>query len=113
MAGNTIEERHRKTCLFWSIYSLERAESLRLLRQSTIRDHDITIPKPDMQPSTSTTSTHSLLDSVNTARIYGLIYDDIYSARALAQLSDTRVARIHALAAEWQRISRIKAENLV
>lgn len=113
MTGDTIEERHRKTRLFWSIYSLERGVSLRLARPSTIRDHDITIPEPEPETSTSTATTQSLLESVNAARIYGLVYDDIYSPRALAQPAGTRTARVHALAAEWEEISTSKAEHLV
>ncbi|KAH8879728.1 hypothetical protein GQ53DRAFT_800065 [Thozetella sp. PMI_491] len=112
MASDTVEERHRKTCLFWSIYSLERPVSLRLARSSTIRDHDITITKPNPQPSTSPVIRQSLLDSVNSARIYGLVYDEIYSPRALAQPAETRAALVHTLAAEWQEVSTNKAEHL-
>ncbi|KAH6962340.1 fungal-specific transcription factor domain-containing protein [Ilyonectria sp. MPI-CAGE-AT-0026] len=112
MTGDTIEERHRKTRLFWSIYSLERGVSLRLARPSTIRDHDITIPEPKPETSTSTAIIQSLLESVNAARIYGLVYDDIYSPRALAQPAETRTARVHALAAEWEEILTSKAVHL-
>ncbi|SPO06967.1 uncharacterized protein DNG_09661 [Cephalotrichum gorgonifer] len=113
MTGDTVEERQRKTYLFWSIYSLERGVSLRLARPSTIRDHDITISKPDPQPSTSAAIRRSLLDSVNAARIYGLVYDEIYSPRALAQPAGTLATRVHTLAAEWQEISTSKAEHLM
>lgn len=113
MTGDTAEERHRKTCLFWSIYCLEKGLSLRLARPSTIRDYDITISKPDPQPSTSAAIGQSLLDSVNAARIYGLVYDEIYSPRALAQPAETRTARVHALAAKWREILTSKAEHLV
>lgn len=113
MAGDAVEERHRKTRLFWHIYSLERVVSLRLQHPSTIRDDYITVPKPEAQPSASVAFRQSLLDSVNAARIYGLLFDNIYNPRALAEPQEVRGARIDALAAEWLEVSISKAENLV
>lgn len=95
------------------MYVLERSVSLCLVRPSTIRDRDIMIPRPG--PSTITTSiaSHGLPDSVNSARLYGLIYDDIYSPKALVQPPAVRLGRIHEIAAEWRDVVASNARHWV
>lgn len=112
-AAYPLEDPHRVARLFWSVYSLERGVSLRLARSSTIRDHSITIPRPGPQPVAGVTIGYSLADMVNAARIYALIYDEIYSPKALAQPKQTRTAYVHALASEWRESIANRAQHIV
>lgn len=110
---DTLEERLRRARLFWSIYCLEKGTALCLMRPSTIQDHYITISWPDTQASDTAAAHPSLPHSTNTARLCGLIYDDIYSPKALAEPPTTRAARVHALAAEWRRALSSKTQYWV
>ncbi|KAH6665305.1 hypothetical protein F5X68DRAFT_265761 [Plectosphaerella plurivora] len=101
-APEASEDRNCKSRLWWSVYVLERSISLCLVRPSTIRDRDIMIPRPEPQLIASPTVSHGLPDLVNCGRLYGLIYDEIYSPRALAQPPTTRLARVQEIAAEWR-----------
>jgi hypothetical protein len=95
------------------VYVLERSVSLCLVRPSTIRDRDIMIPRPGPSPITSSIASHGLPDSVNSARLYGLIYDDIYSPKALVQPPAVRLGRVHEIAAEWRDIVASNAQHWV
>jgi hypothetical protein len=54
-----------------------------------------------------------LPDSVNSARLSGLIYDDIYSPKALAQPPAVRLGRVHEIAAEWREVVASNAQHWV
>jgi hypothetical protein len=112
-ATDPPEDRNRKTSLFWSVYVLERSVALCLVRSSIIRDRDIMIPRPGPSSITSSIASHGLPDSVNSARLYGLIYDDIYSPKALVQPPTVRLARIHEIAAEWRDVLVSNAQHWV
>ncbi|KAL1792257.1 hypothetical protein ACET3X_010008 [Alternaria dauci] len=102
-SGLSPEERHRRFCLFWSTYCLERPTALRLARPSTIRDQHITIPKPEQYPTLHglNSSRQSLIHAVEMSRLYGRAYDDLFSPSALALPAAHRITHAQAIAAEW------------
>ncbi|KAL4964359.1 putative C6 transcription factor [Aspergillus stella-maris] len=96
------DERERRLTLFWSIYSMDRALSLRLGRAATIPDYDIDVPD-----SMETYSIGEPWKSAGTlwielARVQGLVYERLYSAAALRQSEATRAAEARNLAAQMQ-----------
>ncbi|KAL4798777.1 hypothetical protein BDV19DRAFT_376652 [Aspergillus venezuelensis] len=95
-------EVQRNMGLFWAVYALEKALSLRLGRPSTIRDQDVTIPRPAMNREMTSPAFHRAPDWIDVARLYGHLYDSLYSPTALAQPSSVRESRTRALASELE-----------
>ncbi|KAH6840669.1 hypothetical protein B0I37DRAFT_384834 [Chaetomium sp. MPI-CAGE-AT-0009] len=104
MASETSEDRRRKNYLFWAVYALERSLSLRLARASTIRDHDITIPKPEMERRPVSVLQFRSLNWIDAACIYGRLYDELFSPSSLGLPLPMRVVRAKALASDWGHI---------
>lgn len=104
MAGETSEDRRRKSYLFWRIYALEKALSLRLVRASTIRDHDVTIPKPEAERRPVSVLQSRSINWIDEAGLYGRLYDDLFSPSSLALPMPTRLALARALASDWEHI---------
>ncbi|CAN9152714.1 unnamed protein product [Alternaria alternata] len=113
-SGLASEERHRRFCLFWSTYCIERPTALRLGRPSTIRDEHITIPKPDQYPTLQglTSSRQSLIHAVEMSRLHGSAYDDLFSPSALALPATHRTTRGQAIAAEWRALIASKESSM-
>ncbi|GFG03281.1 protein STB5 [Aspergillus udagawae] len=110
MAAESAEEGQRKIRLFWALYVLEKAVSLRLGRPSTIRDHDVTVPRPLLDRKMTSLLYNRLPDWIDVASLYGRVYDYVYSPSALAQPVSARESRTRALAAELERIMAARAE---
>ncbi|RDW92920.1 fungal specific transcription factor domain-containing protein [Aspergillus mulundensis] len=104
------EEAQRRRNLFWAVYVLEKAVSLRLGRPSTIRDRDITIPRLRLDRNMTSLSHNKLPDWIEMAELYGRVYDDIYSSHALSQPLAVRESRIKSLASELERMMAIRNE---
>ncbi|KAF7529807.1 hypothetical protein PCG10_006138 [Penicillium crustosum] len=110
MTTEPAEEGQRGIRLFWALYVLEKAVSLRLGRPSTIRDHDITVPRLPLDRKMTSLLHNRLPDWIEVASLYGRVYDNIYSPNALVQPVSTRESRTRALAAELERIMAARVE---
>ncbi|KAJ5955969.1 hypothetical protein N7501_010248 [Penicillium viridicatum] len=113
MATEPAEEARRGIRLFWAVYAIEKAVSLRLGRSSTIRDHDITVPRLLLDRRMTSLLHNRLPDWIEVASLYGRVYDNIYSPNALAQPVSIRESRIRALAAELEKIMASRVEFYV
>ncbi|KAL6351933.1 hypothetical protein LRP88_14745 [Fusarium phalaenopsidis] len=100
MNSEVAEERQYKNRLFWGLYCLEKSIALRLGRCSTIRDHDITIPQPLREQRTSPDWFSSLPDGIELCRLFGLVFDELFSPSALVQPVSVRRSRAKVLSAK-------------
>lgn len=91
-----------KMGLFWSIYCLDKALSLRLGRSSSIQDYDISLPMTFEASAVAEPwkTIHKLW--IRLARIQGKVYELLYSPAALAQPEEDRVSYARQLAEEMQ-----------
>ncbi|KAJ3459660.1 hypothetical protein MRS44_015733 [Fusarium solani] len=103
MNSEVSEERQYKTRLFWGLYCLEKSITLRLGRCSTIRDHDITIPQPLREQRTSPDWFNSLPDGVELCRLFGLVFDELFSPSALVQPVSVRRSRAKVLSTKIEQ----------
>ncbi|PYH69233.1 putative C6 transcription factor [Aspergillus vadensis CBS 113365] len=90
--------------LFWTVYVLDKAVSLRLGRASTIQDYDVT-----SLVNIDTTGLDEPFDKiyllwVRFATIQGKVYELLYSPAALARPESERVAHARQLASEMQQV---------
>ena len=113
MTTEPAEEARRGIRLFWAVYTIEKAVSLRLGRSSTIRDHDITVPRLLLNRRMTSLLHNRLPDWIEVASLYGRVYDNIYSPNALAQPVSIRESRIRALASELEKIMASRVEFYV
>ena len=101
--SEVTEEKQYKTRLFWGLYCLEKAIALRLGRSSTIRDHDITLPQPLREQRTSPDWFASLPDGIELSRLFGLVFDELFSSNALVQPTSVRRSRAKVLSAKMEQ----------
>ncbi|ODM20934.1 hypothetical protein SI65_03987 [Aspergillus cristatus] len=102
MEHDTPSTQQDKMGLFWSIYCLDKALSLRLGRSSAIQDYDISLPM-NFESSTVVQpwkTIHKLW--IRLASIQGKVYEFLYSPAALAQPEEDRVSHARQLAEEMQ-----------
>ncbi|KAJ0418637.1 hypothetical protein BJY00DRAFT_314788 [Aspergillus carlsbadensis] len=102
MATNQPDGAQPKLHLFWAVYVFEKAVALRLRKPSTIRDQDITVSRLALDRKTSSLAYNRLPDCIDVAALYGRLYDDLYSPKALAQPNSARAFRAEALASEFE-----------
>ncbi|KAF4456250.1 hypothetical protein FALBO_15454 [Fusarium albosuccineum] len=76
--------------------------SLRLGRSSTIRDDDVTVPRPLPEQMIRSPWQHMLLDGIEMSNLYGRVFDRLYSPSARAQSATVRTSRARALSAELE-----------
>lgn len=103
IARDDTEIRKRKIRLFWTIYVHEKGLSLRLGRCSTIRDGEITVPRPNMD-SSDTINSGWMPKWIELARLQGLVYDQLYSPSVLLLSRDIRRFRARRLASDVEAI---------
>ncbi|OAL20928.1 hypothetical protein AYO20_11455 [Fonsecaea nubica] len=96
--------------LFWVIYFLEKALSLRLGRASTIPDDDITVPYPGGADTSCPIMLYCQLQ-VKLARLAGRVYLELFSARSLELDADTQRSRVQTLAHDVTMIQQAYALN--
>jgi hypothetical protein len=102
MEHDTESVRQDKINLFWTIYSIDKALSLRLGRAATIQDYDISVPiTPYIFGNVEPWSTIYTL-WIHHARIQGNVYEQLYSPKALNQPEEQRVIQARKLAADLQ-----------
>ncbi|KAL4929699.1 putative C6 transcription factor [Aspergillus undulatus] len=102
MENISLQEKERILTLFWSIYCMDRALSLRLGRAATIPDYDIDVPASLEASTVGEPWKSAYMIWVELARIQGLVYEKLYSAAALRQSEMSRVAEARNLAARMQ-----------
>lgn len=102
-ARDDTEMRKRKIRLFWTIYIHEKGLSLRLGRPSTIRDSEITVPRPKMDNS-DTINWGWMPKWIELARLQGLVYDQMYSPSVLLQSQAIRSSRAMRLASDLEAL---------
>ncbi|KAL3456643.1 hypothetical protein BJX64DRAFT_293904 [Aspergillus heterothallicus] len=110
IAVERVEEGQRKLRLFWAVYALEKAVSLRLGRSSTIKDRDITVPRLALDRTMTSVPFNRFPDWIELASLYGRMHDDLYSPAALAQSTEIRMSRTRALASELEQLIMRRAE---
>ncbi|KAJ3544223.1 hypothetical protein NM208_g3173 [Fusarium decemcellulare] len=113
MASEPTEEKEYRIRIFWALYCLEKATSLRLGRSSTIRDDDVTVPRPLPEQMMKSPWQRMLLDSIEISNLYGRVFDHLYSPSARMQLASVRTSRARALAEELERKMASKAASFI
>jgi hypothetical protein len=89
--------RRQKLVIFWMLYIIDKNLSLRLGQASLIQDYDIDLPLPGVDPS-ALLSTISRLDIwIDTARVMGAIYQQLFSPGALKQTDAVRFQSVQQL----------------
>lgn len=102
MEHDTESVRQDKINLFWTIYTVDKALSLRLGRAATIQDYDISVPmSPNVFGKVEPWNTIYTI-WIHFARIQGNVYELLYSPKALSQPEEQRVAQARKLAADLQ-----------
>jgi hypothetical protein len=83
--------RQQKLVIFWMLYIVDKNLCLRLGQASLFQDYDIDLPWPRANPPSSLASLGHINLWVDSARIMGLIYQQLYSPGALRQPDDVRL----------------------
>ncbi|KAL4867487.1 hypothetical protein BDV12DRAFT_119962 [Aspergillus spectabilis] len=96
------KEKERRLALFWSIYCMDRALSLRLGRAATIPDYDIDLPTSFAGFDVAEPWRTAFALWIELARIQALVYEKLYCPAALRQGETVRVAEARRLAAQMQ-----------
>ncbi|OAX77900.1 hypothetical protein ACJ72_07796 [Emergomyces africanus] len=102
--GVSDDEVYLKQSLFWFIYVLDKDLMLSLGRSSTLQDYDIALrfPSPPADPKFGPWfSMYSVW--VTYARLEALIFEQLYSVRALSESAELRTERTCNLAMETEQ----------
>lgn len=106
IAHEAPQNKYGKIKIFWLIYVVEKGLSLRLGRSSTIRDNDVTVPRP--QADTYGFSEPTLMclfpECTRLATLQGMVYDQIYSPASLCQPQEVRASRARQLAGQLDEL---------
>ncbi|OBR08556.1 Fungal specific transcription factor [Colletotrichum higginsianum IMI 349063] len=92
IAHEAPQNKYGKIKIFWLIYVVEKGLSLRLGRSSTIRDNDVTVPRPQADTYGFPEPTLMCLfpECTRLATLQGMVYDQIYSPASLCQPQENR-----------------------
>lgn len=102
MEHDSLPVQRGKQSLFWTVYVIIKALSLRLGRASTLQDWDISLPMTfDHFDNPEPWKTVCIL-WIKTAIVQGKIYELVYSPAALNQPESERVSHANRLASEMQ-----------
>ncbi|KAL0932879.1 fungal specific transcription factor domain-containing protein [Colletotrichum truncatum] len=88
---------HWHQFLFWNVYCMDKALSLRLGRASTIPDWHITMPYPSLKEPVEDPIMPYYVFWIQTAKCQGMIYEMLYSPESMAQPYHVRQTRVHEL----------------
>ncbi|KAL3460019.1 hypothetical protein BJX64DRAFT_193441 [Aspergillus heterothallicus] len=102
LEGISVEERQRRLSIFWSIYCMDRALSLRLGRAPSMPDYDIDLPATFEAVDLGEHWITAFSLWIQMAKIQGLLYEKLYSPAALCQDLKLRMAEARSLAARMQ-----------
>nr|XP_036583829.1 C6 transcription factor [Colletotrichum truncatum]KAF6793088.1 C6 transcription factor [Colletotrichum truncatum] len=103
-------ERRRKARLFASIYRTDKMFSLRLGRGSMIRDEEIPLDYKEMLNGVNTAPYKLAPYWIGFAHIQGLVYDKLYSPRALQQPQEVRYSHARKILDELEILLAEKCE---
>ena len=107
----THEDDLAKRRIFWFVYVLERDISLQLGRSSQIQDDDINTPKPEPSMDAGRRPWDILvLRCIESAKIEGRIYRDLFCAAALDKPSAVRAQRARTLASDLEALYAMENE---
>lgn len=101
---------HRKVVLFWSIYVLDRSNSLRLGRAPAINDYDIDTPMPTVSDRNPPTTVAMLEFWIECARVQGKVCIQLYGPSASFLAPNERIRLAEALSDELEQIHQRKLE---
>lgn len=102
MEHDSLPVQREKQVLFWSVYVIIKALSLRLGRASILQDWDISLPMTsDVFDNEEPWKTVCML-WIKHATVQGKIYELVYSPAALNQPESERVSHANRLASEMQ-----------
>ncbi|CCF38191.1 fungal specific transcription factor, partial [Colletotrichum higginsianum] len=106
IAHEAPQNKYGKIKIFWLIYVVEKGLSLRLGRSSTIRDNDVTVPRPQADTYGFPEPTLMCLfpECTRLATLQGMVYDQIYSPASLCQPQEVRVSRARQLAGQLDEL---------
>jgi hypothetical protein len=98
MKDDTDDERMGKIFLFWHIYTMDKALSLRLGRAPIIQDWDMSLPLPVhdsglyslASPMDNGLGTRMLHFWIKVAQIQGQVYEKLFSAAAFLRPAEER-----------------------
>jgi hypothetical protein len=98
MKSDTEDVRRRKVAVFWNLYGIDKTLSLRLGRASTLQDYHIDLPQPEFgDDELSQRYTKLIRYWIASARVQGLVYEQLYSPGALKQEETLRVQKARVL----------------
>ncbi|GIJ90968.1 hypothetical protein Asppvi_009933 [Aspergillus pseudoviridinutans] len=104
MRYDSPDSRESKLHLFWSIYILDKALSLRLGRTSAMPDHDISLPHKPSTGHVPDPWISIFLRWIDVAKIQGEVYDRLFSPAALSEPARERASHAGRLASKMQQI---------
>ncbi|KAF7555898.1 hypothetical protein G7Z17_g1776 [Cylindrodendrum hubeiense] len=104
--------RTQKIRIFWVLYGINKAVSLRLGRPSIVQDYDISVPIPGFGESHPSLINRIFQRGMKVSQVQGKIYEQLYSHSALNQPDHVRLQRANALADELKAATTpITAQN--
>lgn len=102
MEQDTVAMKEHKNRLFWSIYCIDKALSLRLGRASTIQDYDISLSWASSRLGGPDPYNEVYILWIHLAKIQGKVYEKLYSPAALCLPESERVEHARNLASDMQ-----------
>ncbi|PYI22849.1 fungal-specific transcription factor domain protein [Aspergillus violaceofuscus CBS 115571] len=99
--------------LFWTVYALDKAISLRLGRASTIQDYDITMPGPNDVTGAEEPWNSIFKIWIRFATIQGQVYERLYSPAALSQSENERAEHARRLAAQVMETIEVPFDHIL
>lgn len=96
--------KQNKIALFWTVYCIDKALSLRLGRAATIQDYDVSIPIVMNIAGIIEPWNSIYLLWIHYATAQGKVYEMLYSPMALKQSEEHRASQARKLASELQWI---------
>ncbi|KAI9685189.1 MAG: hypothetical protein M1822_004776 [Bathelium mastoideum] len=113
MKNDNESMRQQKGLIFWMLYIIDKSLSLRLGQASLIQDYDIDLPFPRENQSGSSASLSRIGLWANSARVMGLVYQQLYSPGALKQTDAARFQAVQQLLQEVETIRPKPSEKVV
>lgn len=103
-AVDTERARDEEIALFWYIYMMDKTTSLRLGRASTLQEYDISVPIPNKSTILPQSFMPTLKYWIETIRIQGQIFEQLYSPAASLETQPERARRATVLAAALEEV---------
>ncbi|KAH7031515.1 uncharacterized protein B0I36DRAFT_363197 [Microdochium trichocladiopsis] len=106
--------RLQKTWMFWTMFMMTQAVSLRLGRSSVMPDYDISVPIPKPDEDTFNRFSNAIIRCMRFSRVQGKVYEALYSYTALSQPAHVRAQRAAMLADDLKAVHmQVKRDQMV